>query len=414
MKILHLSTSDIEGGAARSAYRLHRGLQQVGVSSSMLVRSKDSIDDSVYAEKSLRTRLGPTTERLVLQRYPNRHHNRFSVQWFPDILRSKIETLAPSIVNLHWIGTGFIRIETLAKLNQPLIWTLHDMWAFTGGCHYNEVCDRYQEACGSCPQLGSKKDADLSRRIWQRKSKSWKNLNLTIVTPSRWMMKCASASSLLKNRRIEVIPYGIDTQQYRPQDRNAVRSLLNLPQDKQLILFSSMSTQDHRKGFHLLQNTLKILEQSELKDKIELVVVGATQPSDSQTWSFKTHYMGRLGDDISLSLIYAAADVFVAPSLQDNLPNTVLEALACGTPSIAFKIGGMPDMIDHGQNGYLAQPYEIKDLAKGIEWILQDRERHYKLCEMAREKVNNSFMLNQQGKRYKQLYTEILNKKTTK
>jgi glycosyltransferase involved in cell wall biosynthesis len=407
MKILHISTSDIEGGAARSAYRLHNSLQTVGVHSSMLVRAKNSSDNQVYAEKSLRTKLGPMTERYVLRGYPNREQTSFSAPWLPDVLARAVQRLSPSIVNLHWVGTGFVKIETLKQFQQPLVWTFHDMWAFTGGCHYDQDCGRYKTSCGQCPQLNSGKEADLSRRIWQRKVRAWEKINLTIVTPSRWMMECAAASSLLQSRRIEVIPYGLDTERYKPQNRTFVRSLLGLPPDKQLILFSSMSTKDRRKGFHLLQSTLKILEQSGLQDQIELVVLGASQASDAQTWGIKTHYMGRQGDDISLALIYAAVDVFVAPSLQDNLPNTVLEAIACGTPCVAFKIGGMPDMIEHGYNGYLAKPYEVADLAKGIEWVL-DSERHLQLCDQARQKVEQCFTLERQGQQYHTLYTELL------
>ena len=179
--------------------------------------------------------------------------------------------------------------------------------------------------------------------------------------------------------------------------------------DRQIILFgANLATSDRRKGFHLLLPALQKLSQSQWQTRIELVVFGASQPSESPDFGFKTNYIGKLSDDISLSLLYAAADVFVAPSLQDNLPNTVMEALACGTPCVAFKIGGMPDMIEHEQNGCLAQPYEVKDLERGIKWVLEDKERWRKLCDRAREKVEQEFTVDLQAHRYLSLFEEIV------
>ena len=283
------------------------------------------------------------------------------------------------------------------------------MWSFTGGCHYNEDCDKYTANCGACPILGSTKEADLSRQIWQRKHKSWQDLNLTIVTPSRWLGDCAKASSLFGDRRVEVIPYGLDLKTYRPIDRATARNLLKLPQDKQLVLFLSLNaTSDRRKGFQLLQPALQQLSQSGWQDKLELMVVGASQPENPPELGFKAHYLGIMRDDLSLALAYSAADVFVAPSIQDNLPNTVLEAIACGTPCVAFKIGGMPDMVEHQANGYLASPFETEDLARGIGWVLEDGDRLQNLSTFAREKAEREFALEIQARRYQTLYQEIL------
>jgi glycosyltransferase involved in cell wall biosynthesis len=238
---------------------------------------------------------------------------------------------------------------------------------------------------------------------------------LTIVTPSRWLADCARKSSLFHDLRIEVIPNGLDSQRYKPVEQKLARDLLNLPQDKQLILFGAMkATSDRRKGFHLLLPALQKLSQIQGQDRIELVVFGASEPREPPDFGFKVNYLGRLNDDISLALVYAAADVFVVPSLEDNLPNTVMESLACGTPCVAFKIGGMPDMIEHGQNGYLAQPYEIEDLAKGIAWVLEDRERYGKLCDRDRQKVEQEFTLELQAHRYLSLYQELIEERTDK
>ncbi len=415
MNILILSTSDIKGGAARATYRLHQGLQRIDVPSQMLVQTKYCDEQTVIGSPATsgigkviagsRLSLDP----LPLKLYPKRDRSYYSLQWLPDNIASKVAHLEPDVVNLHWINAGYLQIETLAKLNKPLVWTLHDMWAFTGGCHYNQECDKYTASCGACPQLGSKRDWDLSRWVWQRKAKAWKHLNLTIVTPSSWLAKCASSSSLFKDLRVEIIPYGLDTEKYRPIERQVARELLRLPQDKQLVLFGSLkATSDKRKGFHLLQPALQELSQTGWQDKLELVIFGASRPENPPELGFKTHYLGTLSDDLSLSLVYSAADVFVLPSLEDNLPNTVMEAISCGTPCVAFKIGGMPDMIEHEQNGYLAEPYQIDDLVQGIIWTLENEERHQKLSHRAREKAEREFALEIQARRYLSLFTKIL------
>ncbi|WP_009633335.1 glycosyltransferase family 4 protein [Synechocystis sp. PCC 7509] len=411
MKTLILSTSDI-GGAGRAAYRLHQGLRGKGIESQMLVQDKFG-DDTTVIEPSNKVNKGiaklkPTLDKIPLQFYQQRDRTTYSVQWFPDKIATQVAQFNPDIVNLHWINEGFVQIETLAKLNKPIVWTLHDMWAFTGGCHYNQECDRFTKSCGECPQLHSHKNWDLSRWIWQRKAKAWQNLKFTIVTPSHWLAKETISSSLFQNQQVTVIPNGVDTQIYKPIDKKFARQILNLPEDKQLILFGAMNaTSDVRKGFYLLQLALKNLRQSSYVDQFELVVFGASAPVNEVDLSFKTHYLGRLNDDISLSLVYSSSDVFVAPSLQDNLPNTVMESLACGTPCIAFNIGGMPEMIEHQKNGYLAQPFDTEDLAKGIVWVVENRERYQKLAARAREKVQQEFTLDLQAKRYLSLFNEI-------
>lgn len=409
IKVLHLSSFDLAGGAARSAYRIHQGLERIGVDSQMLVQFKSGGDRSVQlTENKVKTRIRSSVDSSLLMLSEQNPHRMFSLQWFPDAVGREIARINPDIINLNWVCSGFLKIETLAKLNKPLVWTFHDMWAFTGGCHYTEGCDRYTTSCGQCPQLNSHKDQDLSRWVWQRKAKAWAGLNLTVVTPSQWMSDCARSSSLFQNIRVEIIPYGLDIQRYKPIQRTVAREILNLPQDKRLILFGSMNPDDSRKGLRFLQQALTRLGETGWQDKAELVILGGSGSNHLLDAKFKVHPIGRLSDDISLALVYAAADVFAAPSTEDNLPNTVMEALACATPCVAFKIGGMPDMIEHQRNGYLAQPYEVEDLARGIAWILGDQERHQSLCDRARQKTEQEFTLEQQGHRYLSLYDEIL------
>lgn len=416
MKSLLLSTSDIEGGAARAAYRLHQGLQGIGIDSQMLVQSQSSDDKLVVApatriaQNLARSRIA--VDALPLKFYPQRQQTTISLQWLPDRTLRQVSALNPDVINLHWINEAFVQIETLAKFQRPLVWTLHDMWAFTGGCHYSGECLRYVESCGACPQLGSTQGRDLSRWVWSRKTRSWRNLDLTIVALSSWLAKSAYSSALFRDVRIELIPNGIDIELYKPIDRQFARQLLNLPQDKQLILFGSMNaTSDTRKGFHLLQPALEQLSRSGWRDRLELVIFGASRPENSPDLGFKTHYLGVFKDDLSLAIAYSAADVFVLPSVQENLANTVMEALSCGIPCVAFNIGGMPDLIEHQNNGYLAYPYKIDDLAAGIVWVLENAERHQKLKAAARTKVEQNFTLNIQAQRYSKLFNELLTKR---
>nr|WP_157229377.1 glycosyltransferase family 4 protein [Rivularia sp. PCC 7116] len=414
MNPLILSTFDTSGGAAKAAFRLHQGLKNIDINSRMLVEYKTSNDSTVIANtnkfEKLVNQMRPTLDNLPLKLYPNHEYGTFSPQYFPDFINSKIKNIStgiPDIINLHWI-CGYLKIESIAKFKQPLVWTLHDMWAFTGGCHYSLDCDRYINSCGKCIQLDSKNEADLSRWVWKRKAKAWQHLDLTVVTPSHWLAKVARQSSLFKNYPIKVIPNGIDIKKYKSIDKKVARKLLNLPLDKQLILSGAANSSYIRKGMHLLEKALQNL--SDYKDKVELVFFGSLSPKQEYKTDFKCHYMGNLHDDISLALVYAAADVFVAASIQDNLPNTVMESLACGTPCVAFNIGGMIDMIEHQVNGYLAQPFDIEGLAKGIDWILSNSYPQ-KICDRARKKVEQEFNLELQARRYSQLFSEIIDRK---
>ncbi|MBD0341556.1 MAG: glycosyltransferase family 4 protein [Microcoleus sp. Co-bin12] len=412
MKVVLINSSDIEGGAARAAYRLHQGLQGIGVSSQMLVKNKKSGAPNVICSQN---GIGNKFDKIIsiisnspLRLYPERNRGIFSPQWLPDSLAAKVAKIQPDIINRHWVCGGYMQIDSVPKFNKPLVWTLHDMWAFTGGCHYSEECDRYTKSCGSCPQLHSTKDWDLSRWVWQRKAQAWKNLNLTLVTPSHWLAECAKSSSLLQEYPVNVIANGLDPEVYKPLNRRLVRESLNLPPNKQLVLFGAMQgTDDRWKGFPLLVPALQSLSKSGWQDKIELLVFGSSQPENPIDVGFKTHYLGRLEDE-SLAKVYAAADVMVVPSRYEAFGQTASEALACGTPVVAFDVTGLKDIVDGQQNGYLAKPYETEDLARGIAWVLEDPDRHQKLCRSARLKVEEKFTLEVQARAYKNLYEEIL------
>lgn len=413
MKILHLNTDDIRGGAARAASRLNEGLQRIGQESFLLVQHKKVPNPSVLGAQWFR---GYVTDKLrcELDQFPLRFYPRsssapFSLGWLPRGVSPKVSALSPDLVQLHWVGRGFVPLGALQQLESPLVWTLHDSWPFTGGCHLPGECVRYQQLCGRCPQLGGRHERDLSRWTLRRKARLWDGLDLTIVAPSRFLAESARSSSLFRGRRIEVIPNGLDLHRYHPVKRDWAREFLGLPKDRKLILFGAVDpTSDPNKGFVHLQSALARLANGGWVNQAEVLVFGAVAPQISAAEKLKTHYLGALHDDVSLALYYAAADLFVLPSQQENLPNTIMEAMACGTPCAAFDIGGIPDMIDHQENGYLARPFEAEDLAQGVAWVLESTERQRQLGEKARRKAEQNWGIEDVARRYADLYREVL------
>jgi glycosyltransferase involved in cell wall biosynthesis len=320
-----------------------------------------------------------------------------------------VQRLVPDIVNLHWVCDGFVRVEAVAQFAVPVVWTLHDMWPFTGGCHYNGECRGFELRCGNCQQLGSRTQHDLSRLVWGRKQRAWDGVNLTVVAPSRWLADEARCSSLLRTVRIEVVPYGIDLQLYRPMDRVRARASLELPREAPLILFgAAAAVHDRRKGFDLLQLALSKLRGS-LPEDARLIVFGGDASERNVDFGLPIHYLGTLTDEAMLARLYAAADVFVAPSRQDNLPNTVLEAMACGTPPVAFDVGGMRDLIDSRATGWLARPFDTEDLARGIGWVLA-HPRAAELGAAVRRKAERELGAELHAKRMLALYNSLLAK----
>ena len=414
MKILQINTAADVGGAGIAAQRLNLGLRSLGVESTMLVNKQRSRNNFVVTPSNnydkVMSRVAPVLERLP--GHFSSTAGRISASWVPDTLLRRIEWLAPDILNLHWVNDGLMRIETLPRLRQPVVWTLHDMWPFSGGEHYVGDSARYKEGYSANNRPAGETGLDINRWIWARKKKSWsKASSLVIAAPSRWMASCASESVLFRDYRIEVLPNGIDHERFHPMGHAIAREILGLPEDKKLILFGGvLATGDKRKGVHVLVDTLKKLELQTSPDDYELVVFGS--PSGDSSFSMKTHFLGYLQDEISMAIVYAAADVFVAPSLEDNLPNTVLESLSCGTPVVAFNIGGMPDMVSHKKNGYLAPGFDTTELAKGLLWVIEDKIRWKNLSEEARNTVVQSYTLQCSASRYADLYDEVL-KKTT-
>jgi glycosyltransferase involved in cell wall biosynthesis len=409
MRPLLVNSEDLRGGAARAVYRLHRALRAEQVDSRMLVQVKHGEDEAVVRTGSrLRARIRAAADLLPLLRYPRRGGDTFYPGWLAGDFSRHIEALAPDVVHLHWIAGGFLNLAALENLRRPLLWTLHDMWPFTGGCHYDGGCARYAVGCGRCPVLGSQSLRDLSARGWARKQNAYRRLQLHIVAPSRWLAGLARASPLLARFPVAVIPNAIDTAVFKPSDKRAARDLLQLPIDEDIVLFGALrATSERRKGFHLLQEALKAYGQQKGR-KLRAVVFGVDPAERVPELGIPCSNLGTFRDEAKLARLYAAADVFVAPSTQENLSNTVMEALSCGTPVVAFSIGGMPDMIEHMRNGYLAEPFLAEDLAQGIGWVLEEEGRHAALCARAREKVLEEYESRKVAHRYLALYEQVV------
>lgn len=413
MKILIVNTHDLVGGAARAAYRLHEGLMKIGIDSEMLVQNKVSTDNHVFAPSGsinkIKKRLKSSLEKALITKHTNKTEIVFSTALIPSAEITKmINDSDADIVHLHWIHEGMISIKDLGKINKPIVWSLHDNWAFTGGCHIMMGCEKYKQACGNCPILESNTENDLSRKVWNRKYKTFSKISdITVVGLSQWITRCAQASSLLHRYRIINLPNPIDINRYQPFDKKTSKKFLNLSSETKVILFGAMnSTSDINKGFSELSDTIEKLQY----DDVELIIFGSKKPNNPPKFKYKTHYFGVLHDDISLRILYSAADVMVVPSLQENLSNTIMESLACSTPVVAFNVGGNSDMIDHQKNGYLAKGYDTDDLASGIQWVIEN-ESYEELCVNARKKVLHNFDSEIVAVKYEKLYREVIDMK---
>lgn len=408
MHVLHLSARDNLGGAARATYRLHRGLRNVGVDSTMFVQRKVTDDDTVdgptgplgTAYDMIRRKVNS----LPALRYHDRDANIFSPALLPERRARAVAGEDPDVVNLHWVAGGFLNPKTLTQIEKPVVWTLHDMWPFTGGCHYVGSCEKYKKNCGACPHLGSDDPGDLSRSTWKRKQKAWQDLEFTVVAPSKWLADCAEESSLFKNATVEVIPNGLDVEAFRPRPPDSVRSRLGIAPDANLVCFGA-DWATPRKGTDLLYDALARLETQ--ADDVQVAVFGHVDAEHAPDLDIPIKYLGFVDEDV-LRGLYSDADVVVVPSRQEAFGQTASEALASGTPVVAFDATGPRDIVDHEETGYLAVPFDIDDLAHGIDWILDDADRQERLSERAREVAVERFSIPTVAEQYRTLYERLL------
>ncbi|WP_030007040.1 glycosyltransferase family 4 protein [Picosynechococcus sp. NKBG042902] len=409
MKILQISTSDISGGASIAAYRLHQGLRQAGIGSKILVGNKQSGDRHV--------------DQISKRRYVNKALSRISASFglhyltIADTWQIKKHPFyqTADILNLHNLHGEYFNYLALSALteNIPAVYTLHDMWSFTGHCAYSFTCEKWQFGCGSCPNLSTYPAVkiDNTQLEWRLKKWVYDKSNLTIVTPSQWLKQQAE-KSIFKAKKIHLIPHGLDIQLYKPLDSKLCRTILDLPQDKYIIGFAAQNLNDPRKGSDLLQKALQKLPQS-LKKNLQILTLGNQSTSFLQNIDIPALSLGYVEGDALKAIFYAAVDLFICPTRADIFGLVLQEAMACGTPLVSFDIGGVPDLVRPGVTGYLAQPEDPQDLCNGIVQLLEDNALREKMAQNCRRIAETEYPIELQAQRYIELYQQILNQKTT-
>ncbi len=419
LKVLAVNT-DLTGGAGRAAYRIHNAVMTQGVDSYMFVKQKKKDIEKIYSldyftpknifyqlYNFVQNKIKNKVQHARWAKYPNKE------DVFLSDLRSvsfhgALQKINSDILHLHWINLRFLSLKDLVKHQKPIVWTLHDSWAFTGICHYFYDCESYKDSCGKCPFLQSTNKCDLSYKVWRKKKRYYKNLNLHIVTPSKWLADAAHESSLLKNFPITVIPNPIDTEVFKPSDKTVERKHLKLDPNKTYILYGAINAvKDRNKGFAELLSAVDFLEKKISADKVELLVFGANKPIEQLNVNIPVRYLGIITNNDDLVSMYNAADVMVVPSLSEVFGQTASEAMACGTPVVAFNCTGIKEVVDHKKTGYLAEPYSSEDLADGIIWCLENNHNG-KLSRNAINKVMENYSNEKVGKIYANLYFSLL------
>lgn len=409
LRIVHLVAGSLDGGASRGALWLHRALVGLGVDSTLLTDGP-GLEGDPTVRPLLRSPIARLAHRVARRldaapvlMYPQRAGLIFSTGTQGlDWTRHEAVRRA-DVVHLHWVN-GLVTIESLSRVDKPLVWTLRDLWPLTGGCHVATDCLSYQQGCGACPQLGSRRTDDLSSRILRRKQQHYP-ARLVPVAMSAWLGEAAAASSVFRGRRVEVIANAIDTARFAPMPAAEARQRLGLAPQRRVVMFAAQYLADAHKGFDLFRSALASLAP----EGLQLLVVGRAAPGDLQGWAMPIQALGFVTDDERLRLAYAAADVFVAPSRMESFGKSLAEAQACGTPVVCFDATGPRDIVDHRVTGWRARPFEAEDLAEGIRWVLSlppdELERMRQRC---RERATALFDSGVVARRYVSLYERTL------
>ena len=416
MRVLIINTSERTGGAAIAANRLLHAMNRNGVEARMLVRDrKTDACEVVSLPQSWRLKAKFLWERGVIW-LNNRlsRQNLFQVDIAnagTDITRMEAFHWA-DIIHLHWVNQGFLSLTDLERImasGKPVVMTLHDQWYFTGICHYSSGCDKYRTQCKHCPMLKKGPGVDLARRVFDRKRAMYEGRNITFVGCSRWMADLARQSRLTQGHTVTNIPNAIDTDIFMPMDKTEARRRHQLPIDKKLILFGAQRITDERKGFRYLKEACDhiAMHHCSWPTQLGVVVLGGDAQSVKEALPFPVYTVNYMSNEREIAELYNAADLFVTPSLQDNLPNTIVEAMACGTPCVGFDVGGIPEMITHRQDGYVARYCDSEDFAQGIVWCLND-ERHAALSAAARAAAMGTYAEPVAARRYHDIYRSLL------
>ncbi|NEO43476.1 MAG: glycosyltransferase [Moorea sp. SIO4A3] len=406
MNVLHINQSDISGGAAIAGYRLHQGLLAKGIDSRLLVGTVKTKSDRV-AHVSRRYRLENQLFRLTW----GFGFNYLNLISSFDIPKHNFYKNA-NVINFHNLHTNYFNYLAIPSLTKekPAVFTLHDMWSFTGHCAYSYDCDRWKIGCGKCPYPATypaiKKDN--THLEWRLKNWVYSRSNITIVTPSNWLTKQAE-QSMLNRFPVHHIPYGIDTEAYQPLDTEQCRSLLGIPKNKKVLMFGADSLKDSRKGGDLLLKALSLLPKS-LKAETVLLTMGSSGEGISEAVEIQTLNLGYVSSDRLKSIAFSAADLFIFPTRADNLPLVLQESMACGTPMVSFKVGGVPDLVRPGITGYLAAPEDTEDFSNGIVQLLEDEKVREEMSQNCREIAVEEYPLELQARRYIKLYSQVLKK----
>ena len=409
MNVLHLVAGQLDGGAARGAYWLHQALRELGVDSNILTNARDNLGDesvtslteSVYGK--LKFAISWRIGSLPIKAYRNRQSLTFNTGIAGIDFTRHPAYEAADLVHLHWIN-GLVSMRSLKKVKKPLIWTMRDMWPFTGGCHQSMDCDRFKHGCGSCPQLGSTRQRDLTHFVLRHKRASLPE-HVRVVGVSRWISECARQSALFGARDVSTISNNVDTELFSPIQKNVARQALGLDGDERIVLVGALNVASVYKGFDVLMQALDKLDQTNAR----IVFFGNSRAPIPQSLPMPITSLGYLSDVIALRLAYSAADVFVAPSRADSFGKTLAEAMACGTPVVCFNATGPRDIVEHQRSGYLAEPFDPRDLAAGIRWVLERSPAvHAELCENARVRAQQRFDSRVIAQQYIALYRELL------
>ena len=418
MRVLIVNTSERTGGAAVAANRLMEALNNNGVKAKMLVRDKETDSLTVAGVGGgLRHKWNFLWERwCIFCRLQFSRKHLFEVDIAnagTDVTRTR-EFREADVVNLSWVNQGMLSLSGIKKIldsGKPVVWTMHDFWPATAICHYPHGCKAYRaQGCHSCPYLpGGGSRHDLAHRVWKRKERIWRSRNITFVACSRWLAAEVKGSGLLTGKQVVSIPNPIDTREFRPADKGEARLRLSLPSDKRLVLFVSQRTTDKRKGMDYMLEACRLLAEArpEAKDDTAVVILGGHSDEFAGSIPFSVYPIGYVSDPEKIIDVYNAADVFVLPSLEDNLPNTVMEALACGVPCVGFNTGGVPEMIDHRKNGYVAAYKDAADLAGGMRWVLYEAD-YGALSRNAVRKVSTSYSQQSVAVKYIEVYNQAL------
>jgi glycosyltransferase involved in cell wall biosynthesis len=418
LKVVHLNTYDGNGGAGRACLRLNKALLAEGLDSKVIVHYQFGKNPSVLTFNQNALQKAYTAATIVVERVLAKRllkplkRTPFSFTWFGRSVTKHPDVQAADVIHLHWVNHSFLNpkhLAELAKLNKPIVWTFHDSNAFTGGCHVRYTCDHYMRQCGYCPLLKKADANDISHKIWQQKHEAYQKLNFSVVSPSAWMLNSVLTSSLLHNRPVLQIPNTLETDIFKPTDKKDAKKQLGLPENKFVFLTGFMpSRKDLHKGTSYLMESLELLKTrlGVKADQIELVVFGNRDAKNVPDFGFKTSFLGTINDDAKLALCYAAADAFLIPSLEDNLPYTVMESLSCGTPVVAFTTGGIPDMVQHEQNGYLAKYRSSESFADGMAWAIL-HPNQAALQQAARKAVMERYSERVIAQKHIQLYQQL-------